>query len=164
MELKVVQQYRDPTAEAVRRLQKCRSSKLGKRMSPQKLAAQLKTSKSAVTLPSRTRPTTTEPGKLSTSASPPKGTPPVGAQAKSDSPQKTLPLQSSMSAIQMPSGGERRAPRRGVSFAGAEPEMRYYDGGEGDEDMGPDAIARMLWDSVGRYPFIHGSIALALLK
>ncbi|KAK0919025.1 hypothetical protein LTR57_011098 [Friedmanniomyces endolithicus] len=135
MELKVVQQFRDPTAEAVKRLQRSRGSKLyHKRGSPLKLATQLKGSKSAITLPSRTRPSAVAavvggPGNAAISASASTATLPIGTE-------------------------ERRAPRRGVSFAGVEPQASRYEGvaeGEdGDQKMGPDAIARMLWDSVGR--------------
>ncbi|KAK3070698.1 hypothetical protein LTR53_010010 [Teratosphaeriaceae sp. CCFEE 6253] len=136
IELKVVQKFRDPIAESVRRMKKCPGTKLAQRASPLKM----KTSKSAVALPSRVKPVP-EPSKLATSVSPPKAGPPVGAQAKSHSPQKTVSgLQGAKSAVQI-------QPRRGVSFAGMEPIVREQKSAE-EELTGPDAIAKMLWDNV----------------
>ncbi|KAK5720825.1 hypothetical protein LTR15_006787 [Elasticomyces elasticus] len=149
VELKVVQQYRDPIAESVRRLRGCEGGKLGRRTSPQKKkdgSGALKSSKSAVTLPSRIKPAM-QPSKLSTSASPPR----MGGQ---HTPQKAAPGAAPMakSAILVHTAkGEqqRRRPRRGVSFAGAElTETREYEREE-EEEVGPDGIARMLWDGVG---------------
>ncbi|KAK5125018.1 hypothetical protein LTR85_001209 [Meristemomyces frigidus] len=139
-ELKVVQNFRDPYAEAVERLRKCRGSKLSQRSSPQKQAAALKMSKSAVTLPARGA--VRESSKLSTSASPPKVA--VPEMAKSDSPHKPA-MSSAKSAVQIAGAG--RHPRRGVSFAGTPPETRVYEMSE--DGRGPDAIARSLWESVG---------------
>lgn len=142
-ELKVVQKFRDPYSEAVERLRKCRGTKLSQRSSPQKQAAPLKTSKSAVTLPARGA--VRESSKLSTSASPPKVA--VPQMAKSDSPQKPA-LSSAKSAVQIAGArGPGRHPRRGVSFAGTPPERREYERSE--DERGPDAIARSLWESLG---------------
>ncbi|KAK5713395.1 hypothetical protein LTR17_017576 [Elasticomyces elasticus] len=152
VELKVVQVFRDPVAESVRRLRECSGSRLGKRGSPQKKKESnqvaLKSSKSAVTLPSRIKPAgVVRPGasKLSTSASPPK----MGGQ---HSPQKAAHASGAApmakSAILVHAGEQRKMPRRGVSFAGAElTETREYEREE--EEMGPDGLARMLWDGVG---------------
>lgn len=148
-ELKVVQKFRDPVAESVGRLRKLHGNKTSQRTSPQKqqAASGLKTSKSAITLPSRPHPNR-EASKLSTSASPPNGTPPTGAQAKSHSPQKTRPeMATPRSSLQIHNSGEqRKPPKRGVSFAGAEPETREIE--KSEEANSPNTIARMLWDSV----------------
>ncbi|KAK3645764.1 hypothetical protein LTR56_008951 [Elasticomyces elasticus] len=156
VELKVVQQYRDPIAESVRRLRGCEGGRLGgKRHGSQtrkKKNGELKSSKSAVTLPSRIKPAGVRPGasKLSTSASPPKGTTALGG---SHSPLKVAngaPTTMAKSAILVHAKGEqqRRGPRRGVSFAGAElTETREFEREE--EVVGPDEIARGLWEGVG---------------
>ncbi|KAK4580110.1 hypothetical protein LTR86_000313 [Recurvomyces mirabilis] len=184
-ELKVVQKFRDPIADSLERLRKCRIAKTSTRLgtaAKTNLAAaaaaagtELKMSKSAVSLPARPRQGH-EPSKLSTSASPPSGVVPTGAQAKSESPQKSasglIQAGGSKSAVQLPeqsqsqSQSERRrtGSRRGVSFAGGAEGMLPSRGGregererkgEGDEGEGEeremriDAVARMLWNSVG---------------
>ncbi|KAK5718129.1 hypothetical protein LTR17_015851 [Elasticomyces elasticus] len=150
VELKVVQQYRDPIAESVRRLRGCEGSRLGRKSSPLKKmggGGALKSSKSAVTLPSRIKPAGVRPGasKLSTSASPPK----VGGQHSPLKVANGAPTTMAKSAILVHAPGEqRKMPRRGVSFAGAElTETREFEREE--EEVGPDDIARGLWDSVG---------------
>ncbi|KAK3678518.1 hypothetical protein LTR78_001815 [Recurvomyces mirabilis] len=177
-ELKVVQKFRDPIADSLERLRKCRNAKTSTRLgtaartNPAAAAAaatELKMSKSAVSLPARPRQGH-EPSKLSTSASPPSGVVPTGAHAKSESPQKSASALiggGSKSAVQLPeqsqlhsqSQSERRrtGSRRGVSFAGAEStlssshvEREREREGEGEErEMRVDGIARMLWNSVG---------------
>ncbi|KAH9810763.1 auxin-activated signaling pathway [Teratosphaeria destructans] len=150
-ELRVVQKFRDPIAEAVARLQKCRGTKLagGPQRSAgagQKQAAALKPSKSAVSLPAPAARSgsSREPSKLSTSTSPPKN-PIVGSMAKSDSPSK------STIAGRRQGEEQRRHPKRGVSFAGAPPSSRPQTRDEErDEDApDPDRIARMMWESLG---------------
>lgn len=166
-ELKVVQKFRDPIGESVARLKQCKGTKLGKRESPQKQAA-LKMSKSAVSLPARPAGVR-EASKLSTSASPPKH--PQIETSKSVSPQKIAAatargegLQTAKSAVQMKTPGSESVaaaatpplvngvksiarPRREVSFAGTPPETREYE--RVIEELGPDAIARQMWESVG---------------
>jgi len=141
-ELKVVQKFHNPVAEAVERLQKCKGTKVSHR-SPQKQQTGLKTSKSAVSLPARSA--VKDHSKLSTSASPPKIAAPQET-SKSVSPQKTA-MASAKSSIQIQGGSDRRHPRRGVSFAGTPPETREI--ARSEEDGGPDAIARSLWNNVG---------------
>ncbi|KAK4896923.1 hypothetical protein LTR27_005170 [Elasticomyces elasticus] len=153
VELKVVQVYRDPVAESVRRLRECSGSKLGRKSSPLKknnAPAALKSSKSAVTLPSRIKPAGVRPGpgssKLSTSASPPK----VGGQHSPLKVANGAPTMAKSAILVHAPGEQRKMPRRGVSFAGAElTETREFEREESEEEVGPDGIARMLWDSVG---------------
>ncbi|KXL43419.1 hypothetical protein M433DRAFT_318267 [Acidomyces richmondensis BFW] len=142
-ELKVVEKFRSPIAESFERLQKCRGSTVQQRIAQH--AAALKTSRSAVTLPSRTG-SSRESSKLSTSISPPKnGTP--DQMAKSDSPSRSVVSSARIPALNKGSESERRHPRRGVSFAGPPPQMRESEKDTSEPD--PDAIARMLWESVG---------------
>jgi hypothetical protein len=141
-ELKVVQKFRDPIAEAVERLRKSRGNRLTQRPA-QKQADALKPSKSAVSLPARAG-ASRESSKLSTSMSPAKHSAPT-QMAKSDSPSKSaLPASKSSMQIQE-SASERRHPRRGVSFAGTPPQSREI---EREDPNDPDAIARGLWNSV----------------
>ncbi|EMC99737.1 hypothetical protein BAUCODRAFT_30132 [Baudoinia panamericana UAMH 10762] len=168
-ELKVVQKFRDPIAESLERLQKCRGPRLFQKQSPQKQLQQqhtaLKQSKSAITLPSRSRPSR-ETSKLSTSASPPKFVPQSGPQAKSASPQKPADPSSSTGSVRVQTtieqssrpSSQRKPGKRGVSFAGVESDPKRdsteeqteqrKDQSNVDEHLSPDMIARRLWESV----------------
>ena len=137
-ELKVVQKYRNPIAESIERLKRCKGSKLNMRSSPQKQQmAALRLSKSAVSLPSRQPGVVKQPSNLSTSASPPK---------MSVSPVKPA-LASGKSSVQVGSEPAKRSQQRGVSFAGTPPQTHQYQ--KSEDELDPDAIARRLWDSVG---------------
>lgn len=142
-ELKVVEKFRSPIAESFERLQKCKGNKVQQRAAQQQ-AATLKTSRSAVTLPSRAG-SSRESSKLSTSISPPKNCTP-DQMAKLDSPSRSAISTSKNPASSKVTESELRHPRRGVSFAGTPPQMREIERDTGEAD--PDAIARMLWESI----------------
>ena len=136
-ELKVVQRFRDPIGESVRRLQLCKGSNFtqlrGQRVSPQKqAAAKVPISKSAVSL-------ARGPSKLSTSISPPRSASPVkavGSGAKS----------ATHSATQLRTGDGRRGK---VAFSLAPSEVHEADCAAQDGDQAiakADAIARQLWE------------------
>ena len=159
-ELSVVCKYRDPMAECIERLRKCKGTKLSvadkaRPGTASDAGAGLKGSKSAVSLPAtgtaRKKIATASAAdngaspssKLDTSASPPG----ASALAKSDSPVKHA-LTASMNRGKSSDGSAaaaRQKPRRGVSFAG-EPSD---DAERGDGDEGVDAIVRRLWDGIG---------------
>lgn len=154
-ELRVVQKFRDPLAESLARLQSCKGTKLSLRSSPQKQAAALRMSKSAVSLPatkthakraSQPPPTvapTTSAAKFSTSASPPKTAASAGSPVKSA-------LQNSKSSVQIQDQGKtRRTGQRGVSFAGTPPDVRESRDASDEVEDGPAMIAQRLWESVG---------------
>ena len=129
-ELKVVQKFRDPIKESLSRLQQCKESKLNQlraqKTSPQKQAGKVQISKSAVQLSRQT-------SKLSTSMSPPRSESPVKAATggRKSSTQIARPSES----------------RRGkVTFSQAPAETRQHERTE--DGLGPDAIARQLWDGV----------------
>ncbi|KAK5688747.1 hypothetical protein LTS10_000725 [Elasticomyces elasticus] len=150
VELKVVQVFRDPVAESVRRLRGGEGGRLGRKggKAGKKMGVVggLKESRSAVTLPSRGKPAGRGgESKVSTSASPPR----MGGQHSPLKVANGAPTTMAKSAILVHVPGEqRKMPRRGVSFAGAElTETREFEREE--EEVGPDGIARMLWDGVG---------------
>jgi hypothetical protein len=129
-ELKVVQRFRDPIGESLRRLQKCRGTNFaqlrGQRASAQKQGAKMPTSKSTTALSSKA------PSKLSTSVSPPKS-------AGLDKPT----ISSVKSSAQVRSTESRRGK---VTFSETPPETREAE--EVSEEVIPpaDVIARQLWD------------------
>lgn len=144
-ELRVVETFRDPYAESIQRLRQCKASALNQaRGSLHKPPAHvLKVSKSAVTLPRQA-------SKLSTSTSPPTE---AAKLAQSESPHKASPLASAKSSVQIFIAASEPAhpaqPRRGVSFAGAPPQERSSRmAKQGEEESGPEAIARALWESL----------------
>ncbi|KAI7341014.1 hypothetical protein KC340_g151 [Hortaea werneckii] len=164
-ELRVVQKFRDPIAEAVGRLKACQGTKLSAKQqtSPQKRVEGLKASKSAVSLPTRQN-TRRDGNKFSTSASPPTAAaaaaagavqPPAGPKrAETDTRtfanggKAQIPSAKSAVQIQGAANDPRRHPRRGVSFAGTPPETREAErvrvaSREGEmTGRAPEAIAR----------------------
>lgn len=128
-ELKVVQKFRDPIAESVSRLQKCKGTKFSqlrgqKATSQNQPAAKMSIGKSAVH-PGK------QPSKLSTSMSPPKSAGPA------------KPAMSSTKSTTQARGNESR--RGKVTFSQIPPETCPNQRTE--EEGGADAIARQLWDS-----------------
>ena len=129
-ELKVVQRFRDPIGESLRRLQKFRGSNFaqerGQRASAEKQRAKMPTSKSTTALSSKV------PSKLSTSMSPPKS-------AGLDKPM----ISSVKSSAHIRSTESRKGK---VTFSEEPPETREAE--EVSEEVLPpaDVIARQLWD------------------
>ena len=127
-ELKVVQKFRDPIGESVHRLEKCKGTKFaqlrGQRASPQKPAAKVPISRSAASLAK-------QPSKPSTSTSPPKSASPI------------KPGTSSVKSTTAVRDTESRRSR--VTFAETPPEVREVVRSE--ENSGPDAVAKQLWES-----------------
>ncbi|KAI7541646.1 hypothetical protein KC331_g8438 [Hortaea werneckii] len=168
-ELRVVQKFRDPIAEAVGRLKACQGTKLSAKQqtSPQKRVEGLKASKSAVSLPTRQN-TRRDGNKFSTSASPPTTTSAGGAVQPPAGPKRAetdtrtfanggkaqIPSAKSAVQIQGATNDPRRHPRRGVSFAGTPPETREAErdrvaSREGEvAGRAPEAIARSMWESL----------------
>nr|OQO25592.1 hypothetical protein B0A51_08185 [Rachicladosporium sp. CCFEE 5018] len=166
-ELRVVQKFRDPFAESIARLQRCKGLRgklglppptgpgskpqlqLGSRgqTAAQGTAAALRGSKSAVSLPVRDR----RPPEMAAI-----GTPPTAASqhlpnhiATSASPPKNS-ISPAKPALTVGSRGvvaTRTGPqRRGVSFAGAPPIVKEPSAAEAEG--GAEAVARKLWHSV----------------
>lgn len=139
IELKVVQRFRDPIAESVRRLERCRgvagfAQLRGQRAGPSKAAApgaaRMPISRSAVAL-------NRGPSKLSTSSSPPK----AGTPAKSA-------ISSAKSAANL-SSRTAESRRGNVRFSQTPPEMHEVEDGEGEGGKAEaDSIAKALWESV----------------
>lgn len=135
VELKVVQRFRDPIAESVKRMERCKASNFsqlrGKRAATpqQQQPARMPISRSAVNL-------NRGPSNLATSMSPP----------KSSSPVKPA-ITSAKSAANVRSPESRRGK---VKFSQTPPELH---GPEGEQVEGgkaeADAVARMLWEGVG---------------
>jgi hypothetical protein len=128
-ELKVVQKFRDPIYESIRRLERCRGLNFtqlrGQRVSTQKQAAKMPISKSAVAL-------NRGPSKLSTSTSPPKSASPVKPA-----------LSSAKSAASVRTSESRRGK---VTFSQTPAEAREAEGSEVGVAAEADVIARQLWD------------------
>lgn len=137
-ELKVVQMFRDPIVDSLSRLRARQANKGSLRQVNQKKeTSSLRMTKSAVTLPVRTAQKR-EPSMLSTSTSPSK-------DDLSTAPSSTTKpvLTAAKSSLVIKSG--RRAPIRGVSFAGADERKEIER--ENDEISIGD-IAKEMWDSV----------------
>ena len=135
-ELKVVQRFRDPIGESLRRLQKCRGTNFsqlrGQRSPPHKQGTKMQTSKSTTALSSKGA---SGPSKLSTSMSPPKS-------ALSDKPT----ISSVKSSAQIRSTETRRGK---VTFSEAPAETREAEEPGGREVVPTaDVIARQLWDGI----------------
>ncbi|KAI6811556.1 hypothetical protein KC332_g14281 [Hortaea werneckii] len=156
-ELRVVQKFRDPIAEAVGRLKACQGTKLSAKQqtSPQKKVEGLKASKSAVSLPTRQN-NRRDGNKFSTSASPPAGPKRAETDTRTFANAGKAQIPSAKSAVQIQgaTNDPRRHPRRGVSFAGTPPETREAErdrvvSREGEVvGRAPEAIARSMWDSL----------------
>lgn len=151
-ELRVVQKFRDPLAESIARLRACKGSKVPG-ASPQKLhAAALRTSKSAVSLPSaaagkargglHSRAVSGAAAEKGLSGSPLKNGGPVGGTGSAGPSPAGAGLQSSKSSVNVQQQGQgRRQGQRGVSFAGGE----EASGGAGEEGESADVVARRMW-------------------
>ena len=133
-ELKVVQRFRDPIAESVRRMDKCKPVNFahlrGKRTSTPQQTTKVPISRSAVNLQRG-------PSKLATSASPPKSASPVKPA-----------MSTTKSAANVRSAESRRGK---VTFSQTPPELHEPERFAGQEERGiaqADAVARVLWESV----------------
>jgi hypothetical protein len=128
-ELKVVQRFRDPIAESIERLKKSQGSKFTelrrKKPTPSEESAlpRMPVNKSTPNLPK-------QGSRLSTSASPP----------KSASPAKSALANST----QMKRGSSQRGR---VTFS-QEPEKQEVERQTHEPQAGPDAIAKLYWDSL----------------